>query len=280
MAKSKTITADLPKWNLSDLYSSPKSRKLKTDLDWIQTQSKKFRIAYEGKLKSLDGLGLGRAIIRYEIIVERTGKIISYGQLLHATFMSDPEVSAFFQNLQERVTEISSDTMFFTLEINRLSDVILKRQLKHPKAAHYAPWIRDCRAFRDHQLSNEVEKLLHEKSLTSQNAWLRLFGETMADIRFTLKGQPKKEITLADTLNLLSNKKSDQRERAAKALNNGLEKNIRTLALITNTLAKDKEIEDQWRRYPKPQSYRNLANQVEDVVVDALVEAVRSNYTN
>ena len=280
MTKRKKMTADLPKWNLTDLYSSPKSRELKTDFDWIKAQSKNFRMAYEGKLKSLDGLGLGGAIVRYEIIVERTGKIISYGQLLHATFMSDPEVGAFFQNLQERVTEISSDTMFFTLEMNRLSNTALKRQLKHPKAAHYAPWVRDCRAFRNYQLSDELEKLLHEKSLTSQNAWIRLFGETMADMRFTLKGQQKKEMTLADTLNMMSDKKSDQRKKAAKALNDGLEKNIRTLALITNTLAKDKIIEDQWRQYPKPQSSRNLANQVEDDVVDALVGAVRSNYAN
>jgi oligoendopeptidase F len=280
MAKSKTMTAGLPKWNLSDLYTSPKSRKLKTDLVWTKDQSEKFRMAYKGKLKSLDGQGLGRAIARFETIVERTGKIISYGQLLHATFMSDPGVSAFFQNLQERVTDISSDTLFFTLEINCLSDAVLKRQFKHPKAAHYAPWVRDCRAFRNYQLSDELEKLLHEKSLTSQNAWIRLFGETMADIRFTLKGQPKKEMTLADTLNMLSDKKSDQRKKAAKALNDGLEKNIRTLALITNTLAKDKGIEDQWRRYPKPQSSRNIANRVEDDVVDALVGAVQSNYVN
>lgn len=280
MAIRKTKTVDLPKWNLSDLYTSPKSRKLKADLDWIKIQSKKFRFSYEGKLKNLDGLSLGRAIARYETIVERTGKIVSYGQLLHATFMSDPEVSAFFQNIQEMVTEISLDTMFFTLEINRLSDFILKRQLQHSKVAHYASWIRDCRAFRDHQLSNEVEKLLHEKSMTSQNAWIRLFGETMADIRFTLKGQPNKELTLADTLNNLSSKRPDQRKEAAQALNHGLSKEIRTLALITNTLAKDKEIEDQWRRYPNPQSYRNLANQVEDDVVDALVDAVRNNYTN
>ena len=280
MAKRKLMTADIPKWNLSDLYTSPKSRKLKTDLAWARTQSKEFCDAYEGELRNLDGLSLGHAIARYETIIERIGKIISYGYLLHATFMSDGEVSAFFQDLQEQVTDISTETMFFTLEINRLSDSVLKRQLKNPKAAHYAPWVRDCRAFRVYQLSDEVEKLLHQKSLTSHNAWIRLFGETMADIRFTIGGQKKREMTLADTLNLLSDKRSDKRKQAARALNEGLKKNIRTLALITNTLAKDKEIEDQWRRYPKPQSYRNLANQVEDDVVDALVGAVRKNYVN
>ena len=278
MAKPKTI--QLPRWNLNDLYSGPKAPKLKADLAWAGAESKKFRRAFEGKLKGLDGKGLGRAIARYETIAERIGKIMSYGHLLHATNMSDLEVGAFFQTLQERVTDISTDTLFFTLELNRISDAVLKRQLKHPKAARYAPWVRDCRVFRDHQLSDEAEKLLHEKSLTSHSAWIRLFGETMADIRFTVKGKRTREMTLADTLNLLSDKKPEVRKQSAKALSEGLDKNIRTFALITNTLAKDKEIEDQWRRYPEPQSYRNLANQVEDEVVAALVKAVRKNYAN
>jgi len=278
MAKPKTI--QLPRWNLNDLYSGPKAPKLKADLAWAGAESKKFRRAFEGKLKGLDGKGLGRAIARYESIAERIGKIMSYGHLLHATNMSDLEVGAFFQTLQERVTDISTDTLFFTLELNRISDAVLKRQLKHPKAARYAPWVRDCRVFRDHQLSDEAEKLLHEKSLTSHSAWIRLFGETMADIRFTVKGKRTREMTLADTLNLLSDKKPEVRKQSAKALSEGLDKNIRTFALITNTLAKDKEIEDQWRRYPEPQSYRNLANQVEDEVVAALVKAVRKNYAN
>jgi oligoendopeptidase F len=273
-------TADLPRWNLNDLYSGPKAPKLKADLAWAGTESKKYRRAYEGKLKGLDGKGLGRAIARYETIAERIGKIMSYGHLLHATNMSDPEVGAFFQTLQERVTDISTDTLFFTLELNRISDAVLKRQLKHPKAARYAPWVRDCRVFRDHQLSDEGEKLLHEKFLTSHSAWIRLFGETMADIRFTVKGKRAREMTLADTLNLLSDKKPEVRKQGAKALSEGLDKNIRTFALITNTLAKDKEIEDHWRRYPEPQSYRNLANQLEDEVVTALVKAVRKNYAN
>jgi len=278
MAKPKTT--QLPRWNLNDLYSGPKAPKLKADLAWAGAESKKFRRAFEGKLKGLDGKGLGRAIARYESIAERIGKIMSYGHLLHATNMSDPEVGAFFQTLQERVTDISTDTLFFTLELNRISDAVLKRQLKHPKAARYAPWVRDCRVFRDHQLSDEAEKLLHEKSLTSHSAWIRLFGETMADIRLTVKGKRTREMTLADTLNLLSDKKPEVRKQSAKALSEGLDKNIRTFALITNTLAKDKEIEDQWRRYPEPQSYRNLANQVEDEVVAALVKAVRKNYAN
>ncbi|MEE8352667.1 MAG: M3 family oligoendopeptidase [Rhodospirillales bacterium] len=276
MAKTKK-TKNLPRWNLNDLYSGPKSRKLQDDLAWSARASKAFNKTYRGRLKTLDGKGLGAAIRRYEKISERMVKIMSYGHLLHATNLSDPVISAFMQTLQEKITDISTDTLFFTLELNRLSDTVLKRQLKHPKAAHYASWVRDCRVFRPHQLSDEAEKLLHEKSLTSHNAWIRLFNETMADMRCRVGA---KEMTLADTLNLLSDRKGVVRKQGAKALSDGLGQHIRTLALITNTLAKDKEIEDQWRRYPDPKSYRNLANQVEDEVVDALAKTVRANYAN
>ena len=280
-ARGKNQTTGLPRWNLNDLYSGPKSKALKADLAWSAGASKKFRKAFEGRLKGLDGGGLTKAISRYERITERLGRIMSYGHLLHATRLSDPAIGAFFQTLQERVTDISTDTLFFTLELNRLSEKVLKAQLKDPKAAHYAPWIRDCRVFRRHQLSDEVEKLLHEKTVTGHNAWIRLFGETMADLRFTVKG-PKgsREMTLADTLNLLSDKKGEVRKQGAKALSRGLARNMRVLTLITNTLAKDKEIEDQWRRYASPVAYRNLSNQVEDEVVEALVEAVKANYKN
>ena len=279
LTRKKSRGGDLPNWNLNDLYRGPKSPKLKADIAWALRQSKKFRKAFEGRLKGLDGGSLARAISRYEKITERLGRVMSYGHLLHATNISDPEISAFFQTLQEKVTDISTEILFFTLELNRLSETVLKKQLKNPKAARYAPWIRDCRVFRRHQLSDEAEKLLHEKSLTSHNAWIRLFGETMADLRFRVEGGKKpKQMTLADTLNLLSDKKAQVRKQGAKALSRGLAKNIRVLSLITNTLAKDKEIEDRWRRYPHPASYRNLSNQVEDEVVYALVGAVKDSY--
>ncbi len=280
-ARRKNKTAGLPHWNLDDLYTGPDAPELQADLAWVARESKKFRKTFEGCLRGLDGGGLAKAISRYERIAERLGRIMSYGHLLHATHLGDPAIGAFFQTLQERVTDISTDTLFFTLELNRLSEKVLQGQLKDPKAAHYAPWIRDCRVFRRHQLSDEVEKLLHEQTVTGHNAWVRLFGETMADLRFAVKG-PKgsRKMTLADTLNLLSDKRGEVRKQGAKALSRGLAQNMRVLTLITNTLAKDKEIEDQWRRFPSPVSYRNLSNQVENEVVEALVGAVKANYKN
>ena len=144
-----------------------------------------------------------------------------------------------------------------------------------PGAAHYASWVRDQRAFRPHQLSDEIEKLLHDKSVVGRAAWTRLFDQTIDGLRFPIDG---KELTSAEALHLMSDPDAALRERAAGALTEVLGANVRCFALITNTLIKDKEIEDRWRGFARPISSRNLANQVEDEVVDALLDAVRNAY--
>jgi len=189
--------------------------------------------------------------------------------------MSDAEIGRFYQMMQERVTDIGSTVLFFTLELNKLEDADLKEKLKAPALAHYAPWLRDVRVFRPHQLSDELEKMLHEKYVAGRAAWTRLFEETMAALRFPVDG---KDLTSAEALHLLSEPDPRLRKAAAKSLGEVLGKNARLFSLITNTLAKDKEIEDRWRHYPRPISSRNLGNYVEDEVVDALISAVRASF--
>ncbi len=265
----------LPNWDLSDLCPAPDSEALKADLDSCEAAAKAFRARYEGKLSGLDGAGLGTAIESYEGLQETLGRIMSYGQLVYAGDMSDPETGRFYQSLQERTTAISTEVLFFTLELNELDDALLESKLTAPAAAKYRPWLRDVRTFRPHQLSQELERLLHEKYVTGRAAWTRLFDETMAALRFELDGQA---LTSAEILNRLSDADPAVREAAAKSLGKVLAENRRLFALVTNTLAKDQAIEDAWRGFERPVSSRNLGNFVEDEVVDALVEAVREAY--
>ncbi len=268
-------SSNLPVWNLDDLYSGPDSPQLKDDLDRAATDADDFADRYKGRLAKLDGPGLAAAIISYERISEAMDKAISYAQLVFAANTGDPETGRFYQGIQERVTDISSVVLFFTLEINRLDEDLLADLLEDEKAARYRPWISDLRAFRPHQLPDEQEKLLHQKALSGRLAWVRLFEETFAQMRFDVDG---KELSLSETLNLLSDSDGTAREKAAHALASRLADNGRLLSLITNTMAKDKETEDNWRKYPRPVSERNLDNRVEDEVVDALVAAVSDAY--
>jgi oligoendopeptidase F len=274
-AAAKGELGALPEWNLADLYPGRDSPELKRDLEVAEVDAEAFRVRYEGKLAGLSGVALGQALATYERLQEVFGRIMSYAYLVYAGDMGDADIGRFFQTMQERVNTIGTTVLFFTLELNRVADDALAEKLKSPELAHYAPWLRDVRAFRPHQLADDIEKLLHEKSVAGRAAWIRLFDETMAGLRFPLDG---KDLTSAEVLHLLSEHDGAVREKAAKVLGDVLGKNVRAFALITNTLAKDKEIEDRWRGFKRPISSRNLSNYVEDEVVDALISAVRASY--
>ncbi|MCP1215822.1 M3 family oligoendopeptidase [Acetobacter orientalis] len=267
--------AGLPRWDLSALYVSMDDPALTRDLAEAEKNAKAFAARYQGKLAGLSGAALAAAIAENEAIDEILGKAGSYASLLFAANSSDPAISRFSQSINERLTDISGDLLFFTLEINRIDDAALDEKLKDPALAHWAPFLRDTRLFRPHQLSDDVEKVLLEKSVTGAQSWCRLFDETIAALRVTLDGQ---SVTVGEALNRLSATDRSVRERAGKAVGAVFADNIRLFALITNTLAKDKAVTDGLRHFARPTSSRNLSNMVEDEVVDALVSAVRADY--
>jgi oligoendopeptidase F len=272
---TKAALGALPEWDLSDLYPGTDSEALDRDLVELARNADAFRDAYQGRLAELSGAELGTAAESYERLQEKIGRIVSYASLVHAGDLSDPEIGRFYQTIQERTNAVATALLFFTLEINRIEEAELETKLADPVLSRYRPWLRDTRAFRSHQLSDDLEKLLHEKHVAGRAAWTRLFDETIAALRFPFRG---KELTEAEALDLMSDSDPEIRREAALTIGEVLGKNARTFGLITNTLAKDKEIEDRWRRFSRPISARNLANFVEDEVVDALISAVRESY--
>ena len=265
-----------PEWDLGDLYASPEAPEIEADLERALGEATALEADVKGRLANLDGAALGEVIERYERIEEQLGRLMSYAQLLHAAKADDPQIGRFYQTVHERVTNVGTRLLFLTLELNRIEEGALAEKLEQsPLLARYRPWIRDVRAFRPHQLDDEIERVLHEKSVTGRTAWVRLFDETMAGLRFPLDG---KELTSSQVFDLLSDRDRVKREAAATSIASVLTPRAKLFALITNTLAKDKQIEDGWRQFARPISSRNLANHVEDEVVDALIAAVRDAY--
>ena len=265
-------TQALPTWDLSDLYPAPDSPRVAADLAEAEAAAKAFKDAYMGKLAALPGAGLADAIASYERIEGIVGRIMSYAQLLFASDNSNSVYGQFSQTMTERVTEIGSHLIFFSLELNRIDDAVLEAALdSDARLARYRPWLRDLRVFRPHQLGDELEELLHDKGVTGQSAWGRLFDETIAGMRVSLGDQA---LTVNAALEKLSSTDRETRRAAGEAIGIAFNEKLRLFSLITNTKAKDKEIDDRWRHYAKPGSYRNRSNMVEDEVVDALVTAV------
>eukprot|EP01037_Dinobryon_pediforme_P005973 gene5973-6045_t len=268
-------SAALPSWDLRDLYPAPDSAELTADLAEADRAARAFQSARSGRLAQSSGRALAQAIGEYERIEEILGRVMSYAQLLFSRDSSDPAVGQFMQSMSERVTGISANLIFFTLELNRIDDAVLEAKMADPELARLRPWLRDLRVFRPHQLDDTIEKLLHEKEVTGRSAWTRLFDETIAGLKVNVGGE---ELTVSSALNRLSDTDRSMREKAGHAIGEVFGRNARLFALITNTLAKDKEISDTWRHYPAPSSYRNRSNMVEDEVVDALVTAVSGDF--
>ncbi len=270
----------LPVWNLGDLYDAPESPALKKDLATAEQAAEAMHERYAGKLAVLLDAGAGgealtQAVREYESLNDVLGRVVSYASLLYAADTADPKRQKFFGDIQEKITAISSKLLFFPLELNRLDDAALDKAMTSSALGHYRPWLEDLRKEKPYQLEDRLEQLFHEKAVSGRGAWDRLFNETMTSLRFEVDG---KTLSLEPTLNLLLDADEKKRKHAAKALGKVFKDNIRLFTLITNTLAKDKEISDRWRGFEDVADSRHLANRVERDVVDALVAAVRDAY--
>jgi oligoendopeptidase F len=269
---------DLPEWNLRDLYPALDSPEVKRDLDLADSECAAFEQDFKGRLATLaagEGSALAKAVARYEALDDRLGRLMSYAALMYAGNTTDPERAKFYGDVQERITASSLHLLFFTLELNRIDDAQLEAAMRDPALGHYRPWIEDVRKEKPYQLEDRVEELFHEKSVTGHSAWNRLFDETIASLRFKVAG---KTLAIEPTLNLLQDVDGRKRKAAAEALAKTFKENLRPFTLVTNTLAKDKEISDRWRGFKDIADARHLSNRVEPEVVEALVSAVRAAY--
>ncbi|HEY2135014.1 MAG TPA: M3 family oligoendopeptidase, partial [Xanthobacteraceae bacterium] len=276
----KPKSAVLPEWNLTDLYPALDAPEVKRDFDRVDAECLAFEETYKGRLADLArsagaGGALAEAVKRYEALDDLIGRLISYAGLVHAGDTTDPARAKFYGDTQERITAASSHLLFFTLELNRIDDKLIDAAMRDPALGHYRPWLEDMRKEKPYQLEDRIEQLFHEKSVTANGAWNRLFDETIAGLRFKVAGKP---LALEPTLNLLQDAREATRKAAAGALAHTFEENLRVFTLITNTLDKDKEISDRWRGFADIADARHLANRVEPEVVEALVSAVRAAY--
>jgi oligoendopeptidase F len=271
-------TGKLPEWNLSDLYGGIDAPEVARDLAKMDAECVAFETDYKGKLAEHtardDGGGwLAEAVKRYEAIDDLAGRLGSYAGLVHAGDSVDPAISKFYGDVSERLTAASTHLLFFPLELNRVDDAVLERAMKTPALSHYRPWIDDLRKDKPYQLEDRIEQLFHEKSQSGFSAWNRLFDQTISGLRFRISG---KELAIEPTLSLLQDRDGKKRKVAAEALAKTFKAYERTFALITNTLAKDKEISDRWRGFQDVADSRHLNNRVEREVVEALVAAARA----
>ncbi|WP_439144035.1 M3 family oligoendopeptidase [Planktotalea sp.] len=266
---------NLPEWDLSDLYTGEDAPELKRDLDWLEEACSSFARDFEGKLADLDDAGLLDCVLRNERINSVAGRIMSFAGLRYYQVTTDADRAKFMSDMQEKITNFTTPLVFFTLELNRLEDDALDAHFDaNSDLARYKPVFDRIRAMKPYQLSDELEKFLHDLGVVG-DAWERMFDETIAGLSFEVDG---KTLNIEGTLNLLTEQDRSKREAASREVARVLGENVKTFARVHNTQAKEKEIIDRWRGMETPQTGRHLSNHVEPEVVEALRSAVVKAY--
>ena len=267
---------DLPEWDLSDLYTGEDAPELWRDINWLERSCSSFSDDYKGNLINLDAKELLKAVQRYEAIDVVAGRIMSFAGLRYYQLTSDPTRTKFMADMQDKLTALTTSLVFYGLEFNRIDEKSLSNLLeKNIELARYKPVFDRMRAMKPYQLSDELEKFLHDQSVVGTAAWNRLFDETVASLVFDINGE---ELALEGAANKLSDQNRETRETASREIARVLGENASLFSRVHNTLAKEKEIEDRWRNMPSPQTGRHLSNHVEAEVVEALRNSVVAAY--
>ena len=262
-----------PTWDLTDLYDGIADGAIAADIAACRQEAEQLEAAWQGRLANADGAALAGLIADYEHILEMLGKAQSHAQLLFAASTTDSQIARHHQSIREASADIGARLLFIELELAALDDAHVTQLLDTPALAVWQPWLRRVRAWAPHQLAPDMERMLAERAPSGRGAWVRLFDETAAALRFSFGGA---DVTEAEILNALSSPNGDERRAAGESLSTTLKDNERLLSLVLNTIAKDKEVEDRWRGFARPVDSRNLDNDVDDDTVDALVGAVDS----
>ena len=275
--KEQSQLGEMPVWNLSDLYSSASAKEIVKDLKSVEQLSESFASKYENKLSTLSATEMLICLKSQEKITRLMGRLMSFAALRYYQMTTDVSRTKLLSDIQDKITQLSAKIIFFSLEFNTLDESHLNAMLnENSELRRYRTAFDRMRAMKPYQLSDELEKFLHEQSVVGATAWNRLFDETIISLKFNIN---KKDLSLEEVLNQLTDANRKNREKAAKSLSKVLKKNITVFSRITNTLAKEKSIEDKWRKFPNPQFSRHLTNDVEEEVVKALRDSVVDSYS-
>ncbi len=273
MAEQTATGAEGVSWNLADLLAS--EAQVDPYLEEGSRLAREFAERYRGHVQNLSPTELRQGLKELERIQDQLDRVHTFAFLNWCTRSEEHAAGALLQRVREVYTRIAQELLFFELELSALPAEELRRRWNDPELAGYRHYLEILERRSRHLLTEPEERMAAEKSITGIGAWTRFFDETLAAARFELDGRA---LTEQEVLALLHEPDRSTRRSAAMAFTAGLQRHLRTLTYVMNTVLAEKASEDRMRRFQHWLESRNLANEISDAAVQALVDAVVSRY--
>lgn len=282
MSQSQTVAEkELPRWDLSDLYSGVDDPKIDQDLEKLEEAAVDFQKSYEGRLLKgeLSAKDLKAALDKFESMMSLSTRVGSYASLHYSTKTTDAKRGALLQKIREKSSRVSTKLIFFDLELGDVPEEVFSEYLAADELSAYRHYLTVQREYAKYHLSQAEETVLEETANCRGRAFRRLFTETVARMKFQLEVDGEvKTMTQSELLAYNYNPDRELREKATESLAKTLEENTPTLTFIMNTLLAEKEVMDRLRGYARPESSRHLDNELPEEAVDTMVDVVVKNF--
>ena len=273
--EKKVTGAENIHWDLSDLYASSSDPQLAKDKVAVLKEADAFAAKYKGRIGGLSVNEFKEMLQEYEALQDKGGKIGSFAYLQWSTDTGNTDYGKLVQEANELGSEINQRLVFLDVEWLKVPDEEAQKLIEAPELEFYRHYLESSRRYKDHVLNEEQEQILSAKSVTGRSAWVRFFDETLGQAKFELDG---KEYSEQEVLSKLHESDRELRIRAHASLTKKFKELGHPLTFVFNTLLADKSTNDKLREYPSWITSRNLSNETDDETVDALVNAVTSQY--
>jgi oligoendopeptidase F len=260
----------MPTWDLSDIHGPQDGEKLAQRLRELTSEFAAKRPVLEGKPSEADFMGFIRLD---EDMADAVGRLSAYAGLRLAEDTSDPKRTAYEGGISQMCAEAANDVMFFSIWLRDLDEAEYARRLA--SSGKYRYHLERVRAFRKHILSERDEQIINLKDLTGSEAQVRLYDMITGRYRFRFRGKSLTYDQISE--HKLSPRRAD-RTAAYDVTLARLAEDGPVLGEIYRTLANDWRNENQrLRGFASPIAPVNLANDVMDRAVDALLKSVKDN---
>jgi oligoendopeptidase F len=276
--ESSTSNDKLPQWDLTQYYGDLHDPKIQSDLKVAKELVDNYAPRFAGKVNDLNAQELYNAFVEVEAISVQVSKPSYY---LHLLYEAGSEIEGRMEELSkaqsvvdEQTTMISNELTFFDVELAKRKD--LETLIQAPELKNYKHYLQTVFENSKYILSEDVEKVLSLKSLTSSDAWSRLYTDQKAKIEVELEiyGK-KKKYNVPALMDLMKNSDRKIRATAFEALSYSFSQTEELVLEAYNNIIMDKKIMDGLRGYENAEQSKLISNQVSQSFVDSLVKTAQ-----
>ena len=274
----KSSNSQLPKWDLTQYYNDLKDPKIQADLKSAKELVDSYALKFAGKVSQLSASELQLALVEVEKISIQVSKPSYY---LHLLYEAGSDVEGQMEEIgklqsvvDEQTTMISNELTFFDVELAKRAD--LETLINAPELVNYKHYLQTVFDNGKYILSEDVEKVLSLKSLTSGDAWSRFYTDQKAKIEVELEIYGvKKKYNVPALMDLLKSSDRKIRATAFEALSYSFAQTEELVLEAYNNIMLDKKIMDGLRGYENAEQSKLISNQVSQSFVDSLVKTAQ-----